>query len=464
MKNTYDVVIIGGGASGTSLLYALARYTTVKNIALVEKYDKPGQVNTKACNNSQTLHVGDIETNYGIDKVRHVLPASMMIVNYANALDSNEYPHMVTPVHKMVLGVGDEEIYLLEKRYHELLPLFPDLQLLRDHLVGEIEPAVWEGRKQGERIAALYNPKGYAVNFEKLSQSFVNEAQKYNPTADIRYSSMVTHIEKIKTGYRITLENGDVLESNAVVVDADSYSLFFAKQLGYGKNYSLIPIGGTFYFSDNLLNGKVYTVQKPELPFAAVHGDPDIEVAHKTRFGPTARFYPVLESRKLSTFWDYLHSSGLGNLSTWLSFIVILCAPIRFYYLLENMLYELPWIGKLLFARTARKIVPTLRAKDLTLAKGYGGMRLQRVDITTHELQLGEGKIVGDENNKIIFNMTPSPGASVALYNAYRDAEQIVSFLGSGFMFDKKSMEHDLIGIEAAVSAKDISTHDGYPA
>jgi malate dehydrogenase (quinone) len=59
----YDVVIIGGGASGTALLYTLAKYTNIPHIALIEKYDRPGQVNSKASNNSQTLHVGDIETS-----------------------------------------------------------------------------------------------------------------------------------------------------------------------------------------------------------------------------------------------------------------------------------------------------------------------------------------------------------------------------------------------------------------
>jgi len=79
----YDVVIIGAGASGTALLYTLARYTDIKRIAIVEKYDRPGQVNSKASNNSQTLHVGDIETNYTIDKVQQVYPAAMMVAQYA---------------------------------------------------------------------------------------------------------------------------------------------------------------------------------------------------------------------------------------------------------------------------------------------------------------------------------------------------------------------------------------------
>ncbi len=67
-------------------------------------------------------------------------------------------------------------------------------------------------------------------------------------------------------------------------------------------------------------------------------------------------------------------------------------------------------------------------------------MRLQRVDIKSRKLLLGEGKIIGEN---IIFNMTPSPGASVCLYNAMRDAEQIIKF-DNNFSFNKNQMLSDL--------------------
>ena len=36
----YDVLIIGGGISGTALLYELAKFTDLSRIGLVEKYDR----------------------------------------------------------------------------------------------------------------------------------------------------------------------------------------------------------------------------------------------------------------------------------------------------------------------------------------------------------------------------------------------------------------------------------------
>ncbi len=455
----YDVVIIGAGASGTALLYTLARYTDIKRIAIVEKYDRPGQVNSKASNNSQTLHVGDIETNYTIDKVQQVYPAAMMVAQYAKSLPETERATILFPTPKMVLGIGKEQVALLEKRYEALLPIFPTLQKLYRDDIANIEPEVMRGRRPKEDIIALYTEEGYAVDFENLSQSLVDQAKIHNPDIEVFYKSSIQKIQKKNGLYEISRKNGVTIKSAVVIVDADAYSLLFAKQMGYGKHFSLIPIAGSFYFTKKLLNGKVYTVQEPKLPFAAVHGDPDVRMPDHTRWGPTARFHPVLESANFGTSRDYLRSSGLHRPQTWKSFIKILLDPIRFIYLIKNMLYELPWIGNRIFLSNIKKIIPTIKHSDIHIAKGYGGMRLQRVDTTTHELQLGEGKIVGDN---IIFNMTPSPGASVSLYNALRDTEQIMKFLGTAFTFDKQKMETDLVITQTLASTAEPSIPKGY--
>ena len=72
-QQEFDVLIIGAGISGTALFYELARYTDIKNIALIEKYNAPATLNSKGTSNSQTIHCGDIETNYTLEKSKEVL-------------------------------------------------------------------------------------------------------------------------------------------------------------------------------------------------------------------------------------------------------------------------------------------------------------------------------------------------------------------------------------------------------
>lgn len=452
----YDVVIVGGGASGTALSYVLSRYTDIPRIALIEKYPTVGSVNSNARNNSQTLHVGEIETNYSIEKVREVHPASMMVKRYTDSLSPQMRGGIIRQVQKMVLGVGEAEVTALEKRYDALKEVFPSLQKLDGPGIALVEPAVMQGRSPSQPVRALFNPEGYAVNYGALAQSFIDQV-KSRGNAEILLDTAVTEIIPSADGYTLCTNKGE-LSARVVVFDTDAYSLGFAKGLGYGKEFSLIPIAGSFYFTRERLRGKVYRVQDPRMPFAAVHGDPELTREGLTRWGPTARFYPVLEARKLSTALPFFRSSGFERAQTWVSFAFILLEPIRFWYLLKNLFYDLPVVGKYLLLPQLRLIVPRMRAHELSRAEGYGGMRLQRVDTRTRELLLGEGKIVG---KNIIFNMTPSPGASVCLHNALRDAGQIVQFLQE-YSFDKKQMLHDLCIPSAPVAGTDVSLKESY--
>jgi malate dehydrogenase (quinone) len=456
----YDVAIVGAGASGSALYYILSRYTNIKRIALIEKYREIGSVNSNAKNNSQTLHTGEIETNYSMEKVRQVRVASLMVPQYVNSLPESERNDIMQVTQKMVLGVGHQEVATLEERYDELKTIFPELQKLNGAQIAEVEPEVMRGRNANEPVAALFTKKGYAVDYGALAKSFAASAQQNsNMAGDVLLGHSVETIEKTSDGFLLRMRN-KTIRARIVIVDADAYSLSFAKRLGYGKNFSLIPIAASFYFTPIRLRGKVYQVQKPRMPFAAVHGDPDLTRNNETRWGPTARFYPVLEARRLHTIKDFFRASGMHRPQTWISFLSILLEPIRFWYLFKNFLYDLPLIGKHIFLPELRRIVPTLTARDLTWAKEYGGMRLQRVDTNTRELLLGEGKIVGEN---IIFNMTPSPGASVCLYNAMRDAELIEKF-SSAYVFDKTRMLRDLCPAQSPEMADDVSLKESYAA
>lgn len=454
----YDVAVIGGGASGTALLYVLSHYTDLQRIILIEKYEEVGTVNSNARNNSQTLHVGDIETNYSIEKVRQVRPAAMMVKRYTDALTMDERAPIIRKVQKMVLAVGSKEVTVLDERYPELKKIFPTLEKINAAGIAIAEPEVMRGRAPHEPVSALLNPDGYAVDYGALARSFVKSVHtEAGNRAEVILGAPVTAIARSADGYALTTKKGTV-SARVVVVDADAYSLGFAKKLGYGKHFSLIPIAGNFYFTPTRLKGKVYRVQEPRMPFAAVHGDPDLTEHTVTRWGPTARFFPVLEARRFDTMRDFFVTSGLHRVQTWLSFISILLEPIRFWYLLKNFFYDLPLIGTYFFLPQLKTIVPSIRVQDIRRAKGYGGMRLQRVDTKSKELLLGEGKIVGEN---IIFNMTPSPGASVCLYNAVRDAEAIVGFLPS-MHFDQERMQRELCGPGVRIPEGDVSLTDTY--
>src|SRR3989344_5998595 len=136
----YDVAIIGAGVTGTSLVYVLSKYTNVKNMVLLEKYTEIAAVNSQRNNNSQTLHFGDIETNYHREKAAKVMEAAEMVAKYVETVGKNEGLHHKS--HKMVLAVGEEEAAELEKRFEEIKDIFPKLKKINKEEIAGLEPNI----------------------------------------------------------------------------------------------------------------------------------------------------------------------------------------------------------------------------------------------------------------------------------------------------------------------------------
>jgi len=445
----HGVIIIGGGVSGTALLYTLSKYTNIKNIGLIEKYSDFGLVNSSPRMNSQTLHFGDIETNYTIEKARKVKRYADMVMHYLEHEKAEKGDEgLFIKVPKMVLAVGKDQVKTLHDRYPAFSQLFPKLRMIGREEIGNIEPRVLEGRDPEEELLALLTEDGYTVDFRRLSRSFAENAKALNQDLSVYMSTKVEKIIREGDNFIIKTDKGD-FEAEAVVVTAGSHSLKFAKSLGYGKSFSILSMAGSFYTGPRVLNGKVYTMQIPKLPFAAVHGDPEVNNANITRFGPTAKPIFFLERYNYSTFWEYWKTFGLG-IRPVLSILKISSDWVIFKYLFKNVFYDFPWIGKRLFLKEVRKIVPKVKLDEIKFAEKVGGTRPQIINNETKKLELGEAKILGE---KIIFNITPSPGASTCLGNAFEDTTKLVGFLSDRFVFDKAQFEKDLVEKGTVITA-----------
>ena len=441
----HDVIIIGGGVSGTALLYTLSKYTNVKNIGLIEKYSEFGLVNSSPRMNSQTLHFGDIETNYTFEKAKKVKRYADMVMHYLEhekVVKGDEGLFIKVP--KMVLAVGKDQVKTLQDRYPSFSQLFPKLKMIGREEIGKIEPRILEGRDPDQELLALVTEDGYTVDFRKLCHSFASNAKALNPDISVYMSTKVEKIIRTDDNFIIKTDKCE-FEAGAVVVAAGSHSLKFAKSLGYGKSYSILSMAGSFYTGPKVLNGKVYTMQIPQLPFAAVHGDPEVHNENITRFGPTAKPIFFLERYNYSTFWEYWKTFGF-SIRPVLTILKISSDKVIFNYLLKNVVYDFPWIGKKSFLKEIKKIVPKVKLEEIKLAKKVGGTRPQIINNATKKLELGEAKILGE---KIIFNITPSPGASTCLGNAFEDTSRLMEFLSKRFTFDYDQFEKDLVFVLA---------------
>ncbi len=443
----YEVIIIGGGITGSALAYVLAEFSGIKNIALLEKYEGLATLNSKASANSQTIHCGDIETNYDLQKATEVKRKADMIVKYCQ---KHGYENkFLFQGQKMALGVGQSETELIKERFEKFKELYPYLQLFDKEELKKIEPKlVFDGRgeERAEDIVAMGVQSGVytTIDYGAMANSFVQNAKNVEgKTCDLYLNTEVQNITKVGDKFYIRTANRLSLSADFVVVDAGAHSLWLAHKMGLGQDLSTICIAGSFYLTkQKLLNGKVYMVQNPKLPFAALHGDPDLLADGCTRFGPTALTMPKLERykgcRSVPEFFQSLNFDMDVAKVIWQNFGD---SEVRD-FLIRNIGFEIPILGKKLFVKNARKIIPSIREEDIYYAKGFGGVRPQVISHSQKKLILGEARI--GENPGIIFNMTPSPGATSCLGNALRDAKSACEYLGVSFddaKFDAEMMQ-----------------------
>lgn len=435
-RDRKDLVIIGGGVTGCALAYVMSTYTNVKDIAIIEKNPWVAQVNSHPLNNAQTSHDGGTETGYPLDDALKVRQAAMILRRYVTMRDD---PLLFRKTHRMVLGVVEQEVEKLHQRFEEFKGYYPDLRFVEAKELGGLEPMVMKGRNSRETVAALVSTEGYAINYQRLAECLLADAKNINKFLEIRFSTRVKDIRRSSEQYIVETDHGAIY-AHTVVCAAGAYSLLFAQMLGFGMEYAILPVAGSFYSAGRVLNGKVYRPQVKGRPFAEIHGDPDILNQYDTRFGPTTKPLPLMERHRYKTFFDFM-KLPLISLRGAQSLYQILVDNGLVGYVGKNMVYDVPVIGKLCFFEEVKKIVPSIRYGDLKLRRGAGGIRPQIIDLKTGKLKMGDATIVEDN---IIFNTTPSPGASVCLGNAKRDAAKIVAFLGSSGYFDKDAFERDL--------------------
>lgn len=434
----YDFADVALGVVGTAKVWVRARYTNAESILGIEQFPGPGQLNSGIDKNSQTLHFGDIEANYLIESALHVKAAGTMVANYAKMYELAVFQRL----NKLLLAVGSDEVGDLRARYEIFKNRgYGGLKLLGREEIAEVEPMVVEERDPKQTISAIQSSDGHAISFQDLSRSFIENARRSDKDIHISYNTKVLEINRRNNIYHIETDKGTFRARNLNIA-AGSHSLVFAHRLGCGLEFTLLPIAGSFWLSRRVLNGKVYTMNDPDIPFASPHGDPPFHNPDETRWGPTAKLIPFLQRHAPKTFFDFIEILP-KTIDGWRGLLEVTAFdPKLSRFMFKNLFYDLPILGRALYLQNIQKIVPTMRYSDLRFGKGIGGLRPQMINTAKRKIVFGLYLIEGPNS---IFNIAPSPGGTACLQNAKENIRHEQKFPGNEwYKFDEKKFAQEL--------------------
>jgi len=290
LNQYYDVAIVGGGAVGSAVAYALSRYDL--SIAVLEK-ELDVAMGTSG-RNSAVVHAG-FNNRVGSLMAKLCVEGNRGFETAAKALD---VPYRKTG--KLVVGYTDEDKTILER----LIAVGEQngcqgLRLIGEDEIAALEPNVPAKWAMLSPNTAIVNPFLYNIH---LAEAAVQNG------ADYFLEHEVTAIERIDGGFRV-LAGGETIACRLLVNAAGLFADKISAMAGDDR-YTIYPCRGEYYLLDKipqgLLHRPVYPVPRPGVGGLGVHLTPTVD--GNLLLGPSAEY--VRRQEELGTTADMLQALG----------------------------------------------------------------------------------------------------------------------------------------------------------
>jgi len=245
-----DVIIIGGGVCGCSLLYELSRYKI--NVLLIEKENDLACGSSKA--NSAIVHSG-YDPEPGLKMARFNVEGNSIIQKLAADLDI-----MFKKTGSLVVGFNDDDRKTIEKLLDNGKKNgVPGLKIIEGEEIFKMEPNL-----SREIKCALYAPSAGIISPWELTLAQAECAVQGG--AKIEFDCEVLGIERAGAGqkageFTVKTNKGDFKARylvNAAGVNSDVISKMIEKE-----HFTITPRSGEYFLLDTSEAGLVNTVVFP---------------------------------------------------------------------------------------------------------------------------------------------------------------------------------------------------------
>ena len=383
---SYDIGIVGGGIIGLATAMRLTQEHPRHKVVVLEKEERVAEHQTG--HNSGVIHAG-IYYAPGSQKANFCSTGGVLLREFCD-----EHGIEYEMCGKLIVATDESEVGRLDDLYKRgTANGAQGLEMVDQERLREIEP-------HAAGVKAIFSPNTGIIDYRKVSEAYATEMREAG--GDLLTGTEVRQMTRRDGQVYMETTSGPIAAKhviNCAGLHADSV----ARKMGVETGVRIIPFRGE-YFSlrperSDMVNGLIYPVPNPQLPFLGVHFTK--RIGGTVEAGPNAVLAFAREGYSKTSFSlrDTLDTFGYGGF--WRMSMTHWATGLREQY--RSMV-------KASFVRSLQKLVPEMQSGDL--GEPGAGVRAQAVD--------GKGRLLQDfsiaetENAIHVLN-APSPGATSSL-------------------------------------------------
>ena len=382
----YDVAVIGGGIIGLATAMTLARKHPDRRFVVLEKETEIALHQTG--HNSGVIHAG-IYYAPGSQKAGFCYTGNLELRKYC---DERGIDYEICG--KVIVATDESEV----PRLHDLFARgkangVKGLELIGRERLREIEP-------HAAGVKAIWSPETGIVDYRRVCQAYAADFGEMG--GELRLNTRVEHVARRGNTMHIDTDR-DTITASCVINCGGLQADKLARDMGERLGLRIVPFRGE-YFSlrpekERLVNGLIYPVPDPKLPFLGVHFTKRVDGSVEA--GPNAVLSLKREGYGKASFdvedaLDIATHPGFWRMSMthWMT----------------GMKEQYRSLFKSSFVNSLQKLVPDIQPEDVW--QPSAGVRAQAIDDKGALLQ--DFKILQGDRAVHVLN-APSPAATSSL-------------------------------------------------
>lgn len=382
----YDVVVIGGGIIGLATAMTLTQQFPRYKVAVLEKESHIGLHQTS--HNSGVIHAG-IYYQPGTKKANFCSEGNKMLLRFC---DKHNIAYKLCG--KLIIATAESELPQLQELYTKGISNgIQNLKLVSAEQIREMEP-------HATGLKGVYSPETGIVDYSEVAKTMETQIAKQG--CDLYTDAALSKVT-VRDGTQVLQTAQGELSATYVVNCAGLHADTVALQMGLKIDIRIIPFRGEYFLlrpnRSYIVNGLIYPVPNPMLPFLGVHFTKRIDGS--TEAGPSAVLAFAREGYKKTDFDPHETLGILRHPGFW--------SVVSSHWKTGIKEQYRSWV-KGAFVRSLQNLVPDVEAADLV--HPGAGVRAQAI---ARNGELLQDFMIIQANRSIHVLNAPSPAATACL-------------------------------------------------